>query len=105
MSARTRGLAVAYARPPQQVTKATLMKRLVAQLLDTRFATGSPRSAEYQAGTRALLEHRALGHALVLPHTVGTAQADAWFAGVEDGKALWQQAIDQASIKATARRA
>lgn len=48
-----------------------------------------PRSVEYREGVRALLMHRATGGRLLCCYPIGTAQADAFFAGVEEGKALW----------------
>ena len=45
-----------------------------------------PRSAEYKAGVRAALQWR-LGETetLVCPHPLGTAQADAWLSGTDEG--------------------
>lgn len=54
-----------------------------------------PRSVEYRAGVTDLLMHRALGPRLACPYTLGTAQADAWFAGVEEGKALWLHQVER----------
>lgn len=46
----------------------------------------TPCSQEYRAGVLAALKFR-LGEAedMPLPYTVGTAQADAWFAGTNEG--------------------
>lgn len=49
-----------------------------------------PRSREYMAGIAAALDKRAgLVQHIRTPHKVGTAQADAWFAGVREGHNLW----------------
>ncbi len=49
-----------------------------------------PRSSEYKNGFRAAAFNRLLGpdHALyrqTLPYPIGSVQADAWFAGTEEG--------------------
>jgi hypothetical protein len=72
-----------------------LMPVLVSDEVDRVVAAAfdrprNPRSVEYREGVRALLMHRATGGRLLCHFTVGTAQADAFFAGVEEGKALWQ---------------
>jgi hypothetical protein len=48
-----------------------------------------PRSPEYRAGVLAALRLR-LGESahLVCPYGLGTAQADAWFSGTDEGHAL-----------------
>ncbi|MFW6278198.1 MAG: hypothetical protein ACOC1T_02195 [Halorhodospira sp.] len=59
---------------------------------------GDPRSPEYRAGCAAYLTARIVRHALdgepggmtPCPHTLGTAAADAWFSGVERGRAVWE---------------
>ncbi|MBZ9540500.1 hypothetical protein KGQ90_16395 [Modicisalibacter tunisiensis] len=59
---------------------------------------GDPRSPEYRAGCAAYLTARIVRHALggesggmaPCPHTLGTAPADAWFAGVDRGRAVWE---------------
>lgn len=48
-----------------------------------------PTSPEYKAGARATLEHRIHQRPARCPHNLGTAQADAWFAGVDEGRAIW----------------
>jgi len=44
-----------------------------------------PRSDEYKAGVRAALEYRLNRRKLALPCPIGTAQADAWFSGLDEG--------------------
>ena len=48
-----------------------------------------PRSPEYQNGALCALRYR-LGEIgkIHCPHPIGTAQADAWFAGVDEGHAI-----------------
>ena len=46
-----------------------------------------PRSDEYKAGCRAALEFRkGVNKAAPCPYKTGTAQADAWFAGWDEGR-------------------
>jgi len=63
----------------------------VESLMVEAFAPGrEPRSAEYKAGVRAILDWRINGAPLAAPYELGTAQADAYFAGQEEGKAIWR---------------
>ena len=50
-----------------------------------------PRSAEYKEGVRAALEFRVSGKRLPRPYRMGTVQADAFYAGVDEGNQLWRQ--------------
>lgn len=64
----------------------------VQRLMDAAFFPGrTPRSAEYRAGCRAALEFRFAGQPLPMPYAAGTAAADAFFAGIEEGHAIWQR--------------
>lgn len=75
-----------------QAAQATLAQAesMVCDIVTAAFSNSRcPRSVEYRDGVTQLLLHRALGRRLLCPHTPGTAQADAWFAGLEEGKALW----------------
>ena len=66
----------------------------VDQLFQTAFYNGrTPRSQEYKAGARMALEHRIERKDFDLPYQAGTAAADAFFAGIEEGKAIWRTAI------------
>lgn len=47
-----------------------------------------PRSAEYCTGVRDMLLYKLVDKQLRNPWLLGTAHADAWFAGVEEGKAV-----------------
>lgn len=63
----------------------------VDRLINEAFFPGrSPRSPEYRAGCRAALEYRLARHPILAPCVAGTAAADAFFAGVEEGHAIWQ---------------
>jgi len=68
----------------------------VDQIIETAFHPGrTPRSDEYKAGVRAVLEFWANNRGNVrspkypdCPHQAGTAQADAWYAGAHEGRML-----------------
>ena len=65
----------------------------VDSLYQTAFYNGrTPRSQEYKAGARMALEHRIERKDFDMPYQVGTAAADAFFAGVEEGKTIWRAA-------------
>jgi len=49
-----------------------------------------PRSAEYKAGVMAVLEFRINKRKITSPYTPGTAQADAFAAGIEEGHSIWK---------------
>lgn len=66
----------------------------VDQLMRAAFFNGrTPRSAEYQAGTRMALEQRIERVDIVPPYEAGTAAADAFFAGLAEGKSIWRAAV------------
>jgi len=67
----------------------------VSQLMDQAFFPGrAPRSAAYQEGCRAALEHRIQGRRMYLPYPTGTSEADAWFAGVQEGHCIGRKLYD-----------
>ena len=49
-----------------------------------------PRSDAYKLGVRELLNCRTQGIRLVCPYKMGTAEADAFYAGSDEGRAIWQ---------------
>lgn len=49
-----------------------------------------PRSAEYREGVRDLLLFKLVEKSLRNPFIPGTAHADAWWAGVEEGKQVFK---------------
>ena len=66
----------------------------VDQLMQAAFFNGrTPRSAEYKAGTRAALENRIEQKDIVPPYQAGTTEADAYFAGIDEGKSIWRAAV------------
>lgn len=66
----------------------------VEQLYQAAFQNGrAPRSPEYKAGALMALEHRIERKDIEQPYRVGTSAADAYFAGMEEGKAIWRAAV------------
>lgn len=66
--------------------------QLVNQLIEDAFATAimrNERSPEYVNGARALLLQQVIGKPLACLYLHGTAAADAFFAGVEEGRSIY----------------
>lgn len=53
--------------------------------------TRTPRSPAYKHGVRAALRYRCEGRPIALPYRAGTAEADAYWAGLNEGHALWRE--------------
>jgi hypothetical protein len=71
-------------------------KRKALNLAESLFkaAFNTPRdlrSTEYKAGVRAVLDFRIDGGRMPRPYPVGTAQADAFYAGVDEGHRIWRE--------------
>lgn len=65
----------------------------VDQLFAAAFAVPrDPRSAAYKLGVRAALQFRIEGRRIERPYVVGSAECDAYFAGVQEGHAVWRRA-------------
>ena len=76
---------------------------LVEQLMTGAFhAARDPRSPEYQAGARAALVFRATAASTRCPYLPGTAQADAFYAGIDEGHLIWRAHQGSASAPAKA---
>lgn len=60
------------------------------KLVDDELSTGDPRSMEYRQGVLDAIRFRLGGIPIPRRYQVGTAQADAYFAGIERGHALWR---------------
>lgn len=57
-----------------------------------------PRSDEYRCGVLAALRFRCEGLRIGLPYRVGTAQADAFFSGVDEGHRLWRDSLEEDNV-------
>ena len=49
----------------------------------------APRSAAYMRGIQAKLRRLATGESVTIPYLVGTAECDAFFAGISEADFLW----------------
>lgn len=52
--------------------------------------TRDPRSNEYKAGVRAALRFRLAGEKITHPYKPGTAQDDAYYAGISEGHMIFR---------------
>lgn len=57
-----------------------------------------PRSSAYCCGVRTLLAHRIDGTAPALPFEIGTAEADAFFAGEDEGRLILARAREAEQV-------
>jgi len=72
-------------------SNARMMSVTVDALMAEAFKPGrDPRSSEYKQGVRALLALRIDGTKLPRPYKMGSAQADAFYAGVDEGHRIWR---------------
>ena len=73
------------------MTQRTEGAALVQELYAKAF-TGprDPRSAEYKAGVRAALFFRLAGKAIPRPYAMGTVQADAYYADIDEGHRIFR---------------
>lgn len=63
----------------------------VKRLMALAFFTGrAPRSVEYRKSCQAALEYRILCRRMPPRCRAGSCEADAWFAGAEEGHAIWR---------------
>ncbi|MDQ2820821.1 MAG: hypothetical protein M3Y65_10555 [Pseudomonadota bacterium] len=70
----------------------------VERLMALAFFPGrAPRSAEYRQGCQAALEYRILGRRMPPGYAPGCCEADAWFAGAEEGRAIWRRKCETAA--------
>ncbi|MEC5207417.1 hypothetical protein QF022_002373 [Vogesella perlucida] len=51
-----------------------------------------PRSESYKLGVRAALQYRIKGTRIVNPYPPASAQCDAFYAGTQEGHAIWRRA-------------
>lgn len=65
----------------------------LAQELYAKAFTGprDPRSDEYKAGVRAALLYRLDGREIKCPYQMGTAQADAFYSGLDEGHRIFRE--------------
>ena len=76
---------------------------LIEQAMQARFSSGYPRSAAYKNGTRSIFQQRIIGGRIgPLPYPAGSAKADAYFAGQQDGRALFAAYLAESAQTAKA---
>lgn len=65
-------------------------RQWIEHLMNEAFACHrDPRSDEYKAGVRMLLTLRFTARPMTCPYKMGTASYDAFFAGINEGCAIW----------------
>lgn len=78
------------------VVEAPAVESAIDRLMSTTFCPGrDPRSDEYKAGARAVLMFLLEGAPMPRPFEMGTAQADAFYAGVDEGRGVWSRAVSK----------
>lgn len=85
-----------------QPTSAIPPRELIEQLMAAAFAPSrnrTLRSPEYSAGARAALLQRFVGKPFACPHKEGTAEADAFFSGADEGRRLHADHLAQSAAK------
>lgn len=66
------------------------MKKTVEQIVDEALQGETPHSAAYRSGMLAALRYRLQGVHIDIPYRPGTAEADAFFSGVDRGHFEWR---------------
>ena len=69
---------------------------IVEELLAKSFLSSNGKSQEYKAGVRARLEWQFMRSPMECPHPQGSAQADAYVAGLEEGERLVASKLGEA---------
>lgn len=71
--------------------------KTVMEIYDEAFdVPRDPRSDEYKQGVIAALSFRITGQKIPHPYALGTAQADAFYAGIDEGHRRWRAEQDAA---------
>lgn len=74
------------------------IQHLADQLLDAAFSVPrDQRSSQYKAGARAALVFRTEETPIPQPYPAGSAEADAFSAGIEEGHAIWRRTLAAAA--------
>lgn len=70
-------------------------------IVDKALEHGDRRSPEYRQGMLAIVRFRMVGRSTPCPFSLGTSQADAFFAGTDRGHSLWRS-MQAESVEARA---
>lgn len=74
----------------------------VDRLMALAFFPGrSPRSEAYREGCRAAIEYRITSTRIAAYYPVGSCEADAWAAGVEEGHGIWRAKVARSADDVT----
>lgn len=69
---------------------------LALRLYERAFsAPRDPRSGAYKAGVLAALRFREIHAPMRCPWPIGSAEADAWYSGTEEGHRCWREHTEQ----------
>lgn len=71
-----------------------MTRKEIEELVAREFLRGDPRSPEYRRGTIELICFKETGSGFTKPYAMGTVQADAYWAGVDRGWAIWNRLQD-----------
>lgn len=63
------------------------------QIVDATLSVGNRRSVEYRPGMLAVMRFRLTGEHIQIPYREGSAQFDAFFAGIDRGHFVWREMI------------
>jgi hypothetical protein len=88
--AKLNKLAAAIGGAPHQLTDYELLCWLWDEAF-TRNTTRDPRSSEYKDGVALCLNNKIFGHPIRSAWVPGCAETDAFYAGVEEGHAIWRR--------------
>lgn len=68
---------------------------LVQKLMDAAFNRPRDlRSDAYKLGVREILKCKAMGVKFYCPHKMGTAEADAFYSGSDEGNRIWREHVE-----------
>ncbi|MBB3118373.1 hypothetical protein [Pseudoduganella violacea] len=75
------------------ITSITLATAMTAyELFSAAFSVPrDPRSPAYKQGVLAALKFRIEGRRILKPYEAGTAEDDAYYAGIAEGHAIWRR--------------
>jgi hypothetical protein len=78
------------------------VRALAQKMYDFRFSAcaGTPRSQEYKAGFMAGLLSRLAGETINYPYKTGTAAADAYFSGIDEGLLIGKVTAEESPLPA-----
>lgn len=79
--------------------KRGIIDRIMQDAFSNR--TRTPRSTAYKDGCRAALSYRFEGRRIEFPYRIGTAEADAFFAGIDEGHQRFREHCEARAVGAS----